>query len=310
MKKRSYKVSPAITVVIFLLIVGCKTTNKTFSFYVFSDVHCLDSLNRHDVLDSMITEANNLYLVNFPDSLKHLKKQRSKGILICGDLTDGGRPAEWEQFSELFGLHGENRLKIPVYENYGNHDGDTSGIVRTAIRERNKKRRNLANVSQNGLHYSWDWGNYHFVSLGSYPSDKWDAACEWCHYFKSSFREPQNSLSFLKEDLQNHTGKNTKVILYFHYGWDTFSMLWWTLDEQQKFYEVIKQYNLAAIFTGHNHATGYMKWRWIDVFSAGSPQSGNKTGSFQVVQATRDSLYVIERKYQRWGTQAISKAVQ
>jgi predicted phosphodiesterase len=293
-----------------LIMAGCKASNKAISFYVFSDTHLLNTQNRYDVIDSMITEANSLYLKDFPDTLSYLKKQKSKGILICGDLTDSAMPDQWGKFIQLFGLHGENHLKMPVYENYGNHDGDTSGVVRTAIRERNKVRKNLTNLSENGMHYSWDWGNYHFVSLGSYPSDKWDSTCSWCHYFKSSFREPQESLSFLRNDLKKYTNKNKKVIMYFHYGWDSFSKLWWTEDEQQKFYDVIKDYNVAAIFTGHNHGTGYLKWNGIDVYSAGSPQSAQKTGSFLFVQAGKDSLYVIERRLNKWGTQSFRKALQ
>jgi cytolysin (calcineurin-like family phosphatase) len=288
---------------------ACKASNKSTSFYVFSDTHCLDSLDRHAVLDSMVGEANSLSLQDFPDTLKHLKKQKPKGLLICGDLTDNAKPGQWAQFTQLFGLLGEGRLRMPVYENYGNHDGDTSGIVRTAIRERNKSRKHLTNISENGLHYSWDWGSYHFISLGSYPSAKWDSACGWCHYFKSTFREPQNSLGFLRGDLKKQVRKNTKVILYFHYGWDSFSQLWWTKQEQQDFFTVIKDYNVAAIFTGHNHATGYTKWNGIDVYSAGSPQGGAKTGSFLYVNAGKDSLHIVERRMGKWGIHSYKKAV-
>ena len=308
MNKKAGSLLPLMLPIIMLLA-GCRATNEPVSFFVFSDTHCLDSLNRHEVLDSMIAEANNLHLKEFPDSLKHLKKQNSKGLLICGDLTDNAMPVQWAQFAQLFGLNGEKRLKMPLYENYGNHDGDTNGVVRTAIRERNKLRKNLTNISENGIHYSWDWGNYHFISLGSYPSAKWDSTCGWCHYFKQSFREPQNSLGFLKDDLKNHVKKNTKVIMYFHYGWDSFSQLWWTKKEQQEFYDVIKDYNVPAIFTGHNHATGYMKWNGIDVYSAGSPQKGMRTGSFLFVQAKKDSIHVIERQLNKWGTQSYSKSV-
>lgn len=291
---------------IILLISGC-TASKPFSFYVFSDTHCLDSLNRNEVLDSMILDANTLYTQDFPDTLGHLKKQNSKGLLICGDLTDNAKPTQWAQFTNLFGLNGDKRLKMPVYENYGNHDGDTAGIVRLGIKERNKTRKGLTNVSDNGMHYSWDWSDYHFVSLGSYPSAKWDSACEWCHYFKNTFREPQNSLGFLKEDLKRHAKKNTNVVMYFHYGWDSFSKLWWTEKEQKEFWDVIKEYNVAAIFTGHNHGTGYLKWNGIDVYSAGSPQSNKRTGSFLFVQVGKDSLNVVERRFNKWGDQSFEK---
>lgn len=291
------------------LCLGCMTSSKQLQFYVFSDTHCLDTLSRYHILDSMITDVNTVHQEDLPLGYDHLVRISPKGLLISGDLTDDGRPAQWSQFQELFGLNGNAKLKMPVYENYGNHDGDTNGIVRTGIKARNLVRKKVTTISSNGMHYSWDWNQYHFVSLGSYPSEKWDDTCQWCHYFKKSFREPQNSLGFLKEDLsKNAAGK--KVILYFHYGWDSFSKLWWTEAEQENFYQVIKDHQIVAIFTGHNHATGHLQWKGYDVYSAGSPQAGEKTGSYLVVRATQDSLYVLERKYQRWGEHRYAKKVQ
>ncbi len=264
--------------------------NRYLSFYVFSDTHCMDSLQRYEILDTMITEANALAKTISP---------APRGLLVCGDLTDAGKPAQGMQFQQLFGLHGEQKLSLPVYENFGNHDGDTNGVVRQGIRARNLLRKNTW-VSPNGLFYSWNWKNFHLVSLGSYPGNEWDSTCNWCHYFKTSFRDPQNSLAFLKEDLEKH-GRNKQVILYFHYGWDDFSQLWWTEKEQEAFYAVIKDYSVAAIFTGHNHETGYRQWKGIDVYSAGSPQTNQGTGSFLVMTASRRDLKVQERRNGRWG---------
>jgi cytolysin (calcineurin-like family phosphatase) len=255
----------------------------------------------------MISDANNLEMEGFPDSLTHLKNISLKAALVCGDLTDNGEVGQWRDFESLFGLYGEGKLKIPVYETFGNHDGDTNAIVRESIKLRNVKRSHV-NVSENGLFYSWNWGNNHFVSLGSYPGNGWDSTCNWCHYFKKSFRDPQNSLAFLEADLRKYAKKNTKVFLYFHYGWDDFSKLWWTEQEQERFYEVIKTYNITGIFTGHNHAIGYRTWKGIDIYSAGSPQANNQTGSFLYVQLSKDSMHVLERKYGRWGTNKYSKA--
>lgn len=290
--------------------IGCSQSRRPFTFYVFSDTHLLGNETRYLVNDSMIQEANQLYTKNFPDSFSYLKNHKPKGVLICGDLTDGAKPEQWSQFQELYGLQGENHLHFPVYENHGNHDGDSIGVVRKGIVERNKIRKKLINISDNGLHYSFDWGNYHFVSLGSYPANGWDSTCGWCHYFKNGFRDPQNSLAFLKEDLAKFTNSRTKVIMYFHYGWDDFSKLWWTEKEQDNFYNVIKNSHVAAIFAGHNHATGYINWRGIDVYSAGSPQHDLQTGTFLIVQATKDSMYVIERELNRWGTYAYKRPVK
>ncbi len=284
---------------LWILVCCSSACNRPVSFYVFSDTHCMDSLRRYAILEEMVQEANQLAEAPSPDTL-WVKPRHPRGLLVCGDLTDAGRPDQWQHFQDIFGLQGEKKLRMPVYETFGNHDGDTGGVVRMGIRERNRERKEIW-VSPNGLFYSWNWSGFHFVALGSYPGNGWDSTCGWCHYFKRSFRDPQNSLDFLKEDLRTHAG-NKQVILYFHYGWDDFSKLWWTEKEQEALYEVIKDHRIAAIFTGHNHETGYRQWKGIDVYSAGSPQTDHGTGSFLVVTANRKTLAVQERRQGKWGS--------
>ncbi|MEO6136300.1 MAG: metallophosphoesterase [Ginsengibacter sp.] len=311
LNKRTALLYSVVLYLLFALVIsGCKTSNKAFTFYVFSDTHLTGDQKRFLINDSMITEANNLYQQAFPESLSNRKKQKPKGVLICGDLTDGATEKQWIDFTQLYGMNGENHLKYPVYENHGNHDGDSVGVVRQGIKQRNRQRTKITNVSENGLHYSFDWGNYHFVSLGSYPANGWDSTCGWCHYFKEGFRDPQNSLAFLQQDLAKYANSRTKVIMYFHYGWDDFSKLWWTEKEQDNFYKVIKNYNIACIFSGHDHATGCRNWKGINVYSAGSPQHDQQTGSFLMVQATKDSMYVLEREWNKWGDHVYRNAVK
>ena len=47
--------------------------------------------------------------------------------------------------------------------------------VQSKIEERNvlrKKAGRIGTVSENGLHYSWDWDQVHFVQANLYPADK------------------------------------------------------------------------------------------------------------------------------------------
>jgi len=83
-----------------------------------------------------------------------------------------------------------------------------------------------------------------------------------------------------------------KVVLFFHYGWDDFSLLWWTQDEQEAFYDIIKDYNISAIFHGHNHQAENYKWKGINIWSAFSPQQGNKTGNYLLAFFTPDSISI------------------
>src|SRR5436190_1132851 len=83
-------------------------------------------------------------------------------VLLAVDCIDTGDQAnlkaqqtEWTAFSDLFGLTGKDgKLKFPIYEVHGNHDGVKSDVlVIKKITERNKTRPGVTNVSKNGLHY-------------------------------------------------------------------------------------------------------------------------------------------------------------
>ena len=263
-------------------------------FLVASDLHFDATKEKMAIFDSVIYDMNRISDQQLPDGSG--KTGKPFGVVITGDITDSGKPEQWQQYQELFGLNGEQKLKYHVFESIGNHDGNIDGIVRTGIIERNKHRKNLKSVSANGLHYSWDRNGIHFVMLGSYPGNVLDSTCGWCHYFKESFRDPQSSLAFLKEDLERNVNKNIQpVILFFHYGYDDFGNLWWTPAEQDAFYNVIKDYNIAAIFHGHDHATDNYRWRGINVWSSGSPQRGQKTGNYLIVKVVNGVVSVFDR---------------
>ena len=273
-------VLPAI---ILLAICACNRSNN-FSMVILSDLHYDSTDVREVVLDSVIQRVNTLDQSDIAGDIKF--------VAVLGDLTNDASKDEWSRYLQNFGLTGDADLKYPVYEIPGNHDGNIDGVVRTGIRERNRLRANI-NVSENGLHYSWDESGVHFAALGIYPGLDWDPNCEWCHYFHESFRDPEMSLAFLKHDLENNLNKpDQPVILFFHYGWDSFSLLWWTEAEQERFYDLINEYNIAAVFHGHDHAIEHYQWKGIDVWSAGSPQSGDKTGRFLTLSLEGDTMKI------------------
>ncbi|TLP74026.1 hypothetical protein ES765_16955 [Maribacter sp. ACAM166] len=199
----------------------------------------------------------------FPDSfVKDIIKPEF--VVFTGDLTDSGKLNQWKDFESMYGINGIGNFAIPVYEGFGNHDGPIKESKRSPVREgikfRNMKRDGLTRISADSLHYSWDLNGFHFVNLNSYPGNDWDSSCEWCHYFEDGFREPSNSLDFLEEDLEKSVGTSGRpVILFFHYGFDDWGNKWWSLREQEAFYEVIEEYNITAIFHGHTYGFDYYK---------------------------------------------------
>jgi cytolysin (calcineurin-like family phosphatase) len=271
------------------------------TFFMMSDTHygindSVDRINRH-----IIDEMNSLPGKKYTSDTVNFTVNVPAGVIISGDLTDKGDEKNWQLFAETMKVDGTGALRYPVYEGFGNHDGPVDGIVRNGIKQRNFKRKNIIAVSKDSLHYSFRMGNIHMVNLNLYPGNKWVDTCDWCKYFKESFREPQFSLDFLKEDLAKNVGNsNQPVILHFHYGFDEWSFKWWTRPEQDAFYEVIRKYNIAAILFGHSHVYLKDNWRGIPVICAGSSQKNNKPGEFLVVQVEGKKLYVAVREPGVW----------
>lgn len=287
---------------IIYFFTGCTEEDKGFTFIIASDTHygLSDSLLKFNA--QTIEEINNLPGTSYPGNTEK-KVDVPLGVILSGDLTESGEKDQWNLFVEDYGLHGEGRLKFPVFEGFGNHDGLVDGPVRSGIKGRNQLRKGLSHISENGLHYSWKWQDIHFVQLNSYPSYEWDPDCEWCHYFNRSFREPQESLQFLKKDLSEQIeDSNREIILIFHYGFDDWGNMWWTQNEQDQFYDVIEKYNILAIFHGHSHNIQFYNWRGIPVFCVGSTQKDSNPGEFMVVRVDNEKINITKRSVTNgWG---------
>ncbi|MEX1010504.1 MAG: metallophosphoesterase [Balneolaceae bacterium] len=297
---RFYQPKAVLLVLLAPFFLQCSAPGQTdVTFLVASDIHygISDSVAMYN--RRAIEEMNRLPGTPWPFGGE---TDTPRGLLVSGDMTEDGEPEEWQAFLEDYGLTGDRRLQYPVYEGFGNHDGEVDGAVRSGIRERNTNRPGVTNISENGLHYSWSWDDLHIVNLNSYPSYEWDSECGWCHYFTRSFREPEESLQFLEKDLAEQVGQSGRqIILYFHYGFDDWGDLWWTEQEQEDFYEAIRDYNILAIFHGHSHNIQFSEWRNIPVFCVGSTQKESGPGEFMAVRVTSDSLYVAERRTGEWG---------
>ncbi|WP_425615054.1 metallophosphoesterase [Anatilimnocola sp. NA78] len=202
------------------------------------------------------------------------------GVIHAGDLIDTGdksggphekmQRTEWDAYTADFGLTGkEGKLKFPVYEVFGNHDGPRgTGLVIDGLKERTKQRTGLKNTSANGMHYSWDWGTgenlVHFINLGIVVGSNQD---------KSQPRRynPLDSLEFLKEDLAAAVGDSGRpVVITHHIDVQRYSTPC-DLDEKNSakewhpcdargFHAAIAKYNIAAILYGHTHARNVLKW--------------------------------------------------
>jgi hypothetical protein len=276
--------------------------DKTFTFLVTSDSHyeAVEKIERNDRNRLTIERMNELPGAEWPEKLGGGKIRQPRGVLVLGDLIDDGDKAgeteiQWQAFVAQFGLDGtDGLLKYPVFEGWGNHDGPPEGFlkkqgrsVQTEIKKRNAQRlekKLISHVSENGLHYSWDWQDVHFIQANLYPADKQNAKVR----YSLPWHDPQLALSFVKKDLVERVGNSGRpVIIVAHCGFDTD---WWVLEDWTAFYEAIEPYNVVAFFHGHS-GTGVRRWKPevaekpLDVVNTGQTEKG-----FFVVEVSKSRM--------------------
>ncbi len=196
-----------------------------------------------------------------------------RGVLYAGDLTHYSRfYSEFAWYEDSIDDDAERFL----FDGVGNHDQImpqcdqlaacalvpplNEGCVdpwaiRSAVRDR--KRNTVKTDKSDDAHYSWDWHDVHFVQLNLYPGTDLDPPTEYlCGVYPEDHQHlsPYDSLDFLIDDLATYVGASGRpVVLIHHFGFDSFSLGWWTAAERLAYWNAIAPYNVVAIFTGHNH---------------------------------------------------------
>jgi cytolysin (calcineurin-like family phosphatase)/predicted GH43/DUF377 family glycosyl hydrolase len=247
---------------------------RDVTFLSISDTHydAYENEDRNGRVRETVLQMNGIAEVPWPKELGGGAIPRPRGVVALGDLIDDGDrklqdkiqgPRQWEAFAADFGLDGtDGLLKYPVYEGWGNHDGPPQGkekfgfSLQAELKKRNairKEKGRLTNLSENGLHYSWDWDDVHFVQLNLYPADRQHEKVK----YSATWHDPQGSLSFLKEDVAKHVGASGRpVVLMSHCGFDTD---WWPPEDWKAVYEAMKPYNIILYLYGHT-GTGIRDW--------------------------------------------------
>lgn len=266
------------------LVVSMPGQAQEVTFFHISDQHYTQEDTRVDtILINTIQTMNVLPGASFPEEIGG-KVNEPRGVIMTGDLTDNGKPEEWVKYIEHWGLTGkEGLINFPVFEGAGNHDGAPSsddddadkGFVRQQIIKRNSERPGITNVSENGLHYSWDWDSVHFVMLNEYAGLEKEEPYGGNPGFnrkEQRYGNPaENSLQFLRKDLETQIGDSKRpVVLLQHYGFDGFALhpwggnaAWWTEEHAMRLWETIEGYNVIAILSGHDGSEAILNWNGI-----------------------------------------------
>ncbi|MFM9961032.1 MAG: metallophosphoesterase [Planctomycetaceae bacterium] len=255
-----------------------------FAFVVIGDTHYLANRERTAEIDSkssdtcgrLVDTINRLAGSAIPDAAGGGQARAATGVIHAGDVIDTGdkigatqiemQKTELTRFRDDFGLTGKDgRLTCPVFEIAGNHDSPHGGgLFIEQIKERNKSRPGVVQVSDNGVHYSWDWNGTHFVNLGLIVGT--DATVARRRRYAAL-----DSLAFLISDLKRHVGDSGKpVVLTHHVDVARYTgpcdpsaaadSKEWDSCDVQAFHEAIKGYNVVGIFYGHTHSRSVFRW--------------------------------------------------
>lgn len=289
--------------------------------------HCLqegktdENLRRHIAALNRIAEhkwptAINGVATNLASAGKHIALPR--GLIVGGDMTDDGGgqitlPKEGTQLLQFSHRYSEgsgpDRVHVPVYAGLGNHDLDQDGPPPHVDWYRRELRDYVeinhrpsvffkppvpaTNYDAESDCYSWDWGGLHLVQTHRFAGDTAKGAV--------------SGLPWLRQDLAAYAGDGRPVILFQHYGWDSFSIErwdpashryddqgsdaphWWSDDDRTAMLAALKGYNVVGIFHGHQHETAMIYRReGIDLFK---PKAAFM-GGFAVVRVTNDVMDV------------------
>ncbi len=241
------------------------------------------------------------------------------GLVVGGDITDDGggqitQPSEGTQllqFSQRYSQGvGPDRVHMPVYIGLGNHDLDQNGPPHHVDWYRRELRDYVEVNHRAGVFfkppvpatdydvdtdcYSWDWGGLHLIQTHRFAGDTGHGA--------------ESSLPWLKQDLATYAADGRPVVLFQHYGWDTFSVErwdaanrhfdddgtgaphWWGEADRQALLAALKGYNVVGIFHGHQHETPLVYRRdGIDLFK---PKAAYM-GGFALARVTSDGMDVV-----------------
>jgi cytolysin (calcineurin-like family phosphatase) len=224
-------------------------------------------------------------------------------MVMAGDITTGGGVNELAAYRSVWeaGTLTEGwSFPYPVFPGLGNHDLVDAGIAGAGASTSAQRMwdyignaMSLFNIDKNSLgllgiddgqgthNYSWDWNGVHYVQLNTWAGET------------NQYNSPISSgLTWLASDLSQNVGSsNRPIVIFQHYdlssvGSDethepvfdaqehTYFQTWWTLSQYTSFWNVIRDYNVVATFSGHVHSWDVQR---PEHYQGYYPAMGNET---------------------------------
>ncbi len=227
-------------------------------------------------------------------------------VVSTGDETNDGQQTSLGAFRLLYETgRTTDSLQFPLFGGYGNHDVYEDCEFNNCAKRMLDYSGNSAACVPNGpdaesKNYSWDWGKFHMIQLNNWAGDTQAGTNN--STTPNTVDTHKSGLPWLINDLANHTGGGTAPIVIFqHYGWDDFSSGSWSDADKQSFLAAIRDYNVIAIFTGHDHnlasysapyTDSHGKVKILDDFAGGTGGQGGY-GEFFAVRLSANFMDVM-----------------
>ncbi len=237
---------------------------------ILSDTHFLYNEKEKKVLPKKERTSNKISRISSIAT-------KYDAIIIAGDLTDDG----WDGKSFLCIEYGGDYDELgsfikdcveplkniaPVYLCEGNHD-EGGGILGY------KPVLKYIKSKYNNLYYmkilSTDLGVFVIISLGKYPNAE--------------------KLEWLKKIIQTLDIK-IPILCFFHFNLEGTWSNWWSDEEKNNFYSVIKNNNIVALAVGHQHRSYIEEWKGIPVLSG----AGDKYIEFEYCFKTNKATFYMK----------------
>lgn len=208
---------------------------RLFRFGILSDVHNnnADSQSNEDIVD-------------FENALQFFNDTESVNITcICGDITQGGRPA---QFAVYKGIVEDKSYNTPVYTTTGNHDCPNSGDLNNSDWEpytgNPKTFEFVQRIGNEDVHFLFLGMNRYSLGDGGVPY--LDSDIEW---LEEKLEEYRNERSFVFTHLFFPEKAGNFKHIYPSSNWLGGGQL-------TKLLELNEHYLNTVWFSGHSH------WKW------------------------------------------------
>ncbi|HEY6140461.1 MAG TPA: metallophosphoesterase [Thermoanaerobaculia bacterium] len=203
-----------------------------------------------------------------------LSQQNLDVVLHVGDLLESSRPvsevqAQWQQATGIL-----DALPVDWFIAAGDHDVNPPAFQQDSPdRSREQLFQQLYGTRVPAVlqhpYYSFDVDGYHFIAL--YSHEVLHADPRFGNIFLA--RVYDNQYQWLQQDLE--ANKNaTAIVVFIHQA------LWYHVSGWQRVHELLRQYRVAAVISGHHHYNqDYGTTDGIRYLTVGATGAIHKNGS-------------------------------